>query len=211
MPLFSPDSALTLSYWNPQDGYVQVAGQQGNGTLHFQPAQAPDVVFDRIVIPFNFTGATNSTATGSLSFSVGIYTRNGTANATSMSLSTSWSGSLTVAHSGTVNNTNNTGLRIMTIPATGTLSNGQYWIGIWSRTSTSSANLTFSQQLASQVNSSYYGVIGATNATNQYTRGLGQYSATTTAMPASVGFSQINGVSSIALRQPMIYFVSSTV
>ena len=88
-----------------------------------------------------------------------------------------------------------------------------YWIGVINRTTTGGvAGHTLNQVLNSQINSTYRGIMGAaTDATNQMTLGLGVYSATTSAMPASVAFTQINGNSSVFLRPPSLYFVSGTI
>lgn len=203
----SIDVPVTRNYWNPQDGYVQVAGQQGQGTVHIQPAAAPHVTFDRVVFPLVVTNATNSTGTVTVSIGFGIYTRN---NST-FSLLSSTTGSLAVTFSGTVNNSTFSGLRYATVGFSGSLEEDQYYVGVWSRTTTGGANATVSQQLASQVNSNFVGYYGsAVNATMQYTRGLGHYSATTTALPNSIGVSQIQGTNSIVLRQPMFYLVNGT-
>jgi len=199
----------TLSYFNPQDAYVQVTGQQGQATLHIQPMQAPNVVYDRIAVPLLFTASTSTSASITMSNWVGIYTR----TASSLSLLTSYSTSVAATHSGAANSTANFGIRLLTISNGGdSLSEGQYWVGNISRTTSAGINnVTLSQLLASQQNSNFSGLWGiGSNATNQYTRGLGHYSATTTALPATIAFSEIRGTASVALRQPLFYFVSGT-
>jgi len=200
---------FTLSYWNPQDAYVQVAGQQGQGTLHFQPMQAPNVVYDRLCIPLIFSNATNSSGSQTLSIWAGIYTRTGS----TLSLASSTSYSTAITASGTVGAYSSYGgLRLLTIGSTNTITEGQYWFGIVSRTTSGGANATISQVLCSQMNSTFSGVFGETsNQSHQYTRGLGRYSASTTGIPNSVAFSEIYGNSSLVLRQPMFYFVSGTI
>lgn len=198
-----------LSYFNPQDGYAQTVGQQGQGTLHIQPMQAPGVVYDRVAIPVYFTGSTNTTASVSISNWVGIYSRSGS----SLSLFTSYSTSNSIIHSGAVNSLSNVGIKLITISNDGdSLSGGQYWVGNIFRTSVNGANISLSQLLVSQQNSNFSGIWGVPmNATNQYTRGLGVYSVSTTGMPSSVAFSQINGTASLVLRQPIFYLLSGTV
>lgn len=200
---------LTLSYWNPQDAYVQVTGSYGNSSLMIQPAQAPNVQFDRFAIPVVYSNASNSSNSFTCSMSVGIYTKNGS----SISLLFSTSTSFNVTNSGTAGSYSNYGgVRLLTIPYTTTLTEGQYWYGMVSRTTTGGgAGMTLWNIVASQQNSSFSGIIGAgSNATNQYTRGFGKYSANTLGLPSSIGFSEIQGNSSNFLRQPMFYVVSQT-
>lgn len=201
---------LTLSYFNPQDAYLQVTGQQGQGTLHIQPMQAPNVQFDRLMMPIVNTNSSNSSGSHTLSFWAGIYTRNDS----TLSMLYSASTSTAVTHSGTAGSYSlMSGMRLLSMGFTQTLTAGQYWMGILSRTTSGGANGSYSQMLASQVNSSFFGLFGqSVNSTYQYTRGLGTYSATTNEMPASVAFSQIRGASnSLVLRQPIFYLVSGTV
>lgn len=196
------------NYFNPQDGYVQVAGQQGNASLHMQPMKAPDVTFDRIVFPMQLTNATNTTGSMTVSMAIGFYTRNDS----TFSLYHSASGSVAITYSGAVNNSTYSGLRNFTIGNSSSLPAGQYYVGIWSRSTTGGANGTANQFLASQVNSNFAGYFGsATTATMQYTRGLGHYTATfSTALPNSIAVSQLNGTASIVLRQPVFYMVNGT-
>ncbi len=187
-----------------------VAGQVGQGTLHIRPITvgAP-VQYDRIVLPLNYTQATNSTLTASVSMWVGVYSQ----NASTLSLVGSTSISVSVNGSGTVSSSVNVGPRLLTIGSTYTLGTGNYWIGILSRTSSAGANASISQFLASQVNSNFSGLWAAASSnTYQIAPGWGTYSTTTNAMPSSVAFSQIRGAgASIALRAPAFYFTSGTI
>lgn len=200
---------VTFSYFNPQDAYVQVTGQQGQSTLHIQPAKFPNVQFDRIVIPMVNTNSSNSSGSHSISFRIGIYTN----NAGTLSLVTSTSSSTAVTHSGTAGSYSlYSGVRLFTIPITTTITEGQYWIGVLSMTTSGGANGSYSQILASQQNSSFFGHFGSSvNKSMQYTRGLGILSVQTASIPSAVNFSDISGASnSLVLRQPIIYMVSGT-
>jgi hypothetical protein len=66
--------------------------------------------------------------------------------------------------------------------------------------------------LVSQLNSNFSGVFGeASNRSNQWPLGYGVFSASvTTAMPASIAFSQIDGTASLAARPPSFFMISST-
>ncbi len=192
---------IVRSIFNPQDAYIQAASQQGQGTMHMQPAFFPDVTFDRLMMPFVLSNSSNSTGTATLSVGFGIYTRN---NST-LSLASSTSASWAVTYSGTASNSTYSGMRMHTIPWSSSISEGQYYVGIWSRTTTAGTNASWSQFVCSQIGSNLAGHIGSSSpATNQYTRGLGQYTATfSTALPNSVAFSQINGTAFLAMRQPV--------
>jgi hypothetical protein len=199
---------LTLSYFNPQDAYLQVAGQQGLNTIHIQPCQAPNVTFDRIVFPIYNSGASNSAGTATLTISCALYTR----NVSTLAQSTSWSATQTY-----VNNSQNSsslfrGIRLVTASANNSISEGQYWMAIASSTAAGGNNQTLSQVLASQMNSNFSGIPGQSIAnTYQYTKGLGRYSATSGGFPSNIAFSEIYGTESMILRQPIFYFLYQTV
>lgn len=203
-------NALTLSYFNPQDAYVQVAGQIGQSSLFVQPMQAPNVQFDRIVVPIIYSNASNSSNSQTISLYVGIYTK----NVSTLSSISSVLYTTNMSASGRVgtNYQNFGGVRLITIGLTGTLTEGQYWVGMLSRTTSNAGGATLSNVLASQMNSSFSGLFGAaSNKSIQYTRGLGVLSVQTAAMPNTIAFSDLYGNSSAVLRQPLFYFVSGTV
>jgi hypothetical protein len=202
-------SSPIRQYFNPQDGYVQVAGQQGNASMHIQPAYMGAVTFDRLAMPIVVSNSSNSSGTVTISLGVGFYTR----DASTLNLVSSTSANQAITFSGTVNNSTFAGMRLFTIPWSSSMSEGQYYVGVWSRTTTGGGNCTVNQFLASQGNSNFSGILGvASNASVQYTRGLGHYSATfSTALPTSVPISQMQGSQSIALRQPVFYLVNGTI
>lgn len=199
----------TVSYFNPQDAYMQLTGQLGQATLHLQPMQAPNVSYDRIMIPLYFNGSSNSTASITMSNWVGVYTR----SSGSLSLLTSYSQTTAFTHSGTVSSSVYNGIRLYSVSEPGLLlTNGQYWVGLLSRTTTAGGNATMGQMVASQLNTNFSGLFGVgTFASAQYTRGLGYYSVSTTAIPNAIGFSELRGTASAALRQPIFYLVNGTV
>lgn len=212
--------AATLWVGNPvKSGYApygpgaeSVAGQHGAGTLFIaQMTNAPAFQHDRLVMPLQLSNASNSSGSFTLSVSVGVFTRNGN----SLSLVNSTSGSFNASGSGTVGSYSLWGgIKAMTIPWTSTREAGDYWVGIWSRTTTGgAAGQTINQMLASQPNSSYSGILGvASNATDQFILGQGRYSVSfSTAMPGNVPISEIQANSSIMQRPPLFYFASSTV
>jgi hypothetical protein len=209
----------TLSYgFNPYENQAVALTQVGNASLLFDPEIIPNIQFDRIVIPIYNTNSAVSSGSHSLSFYFGLYSR----NASTLSLIGSTSASTAVTHSGTQGSFSlYSGLRNFTIGSTATLTSGKYWLAFGSRTSSGGADGSYSNLGLAAGNTlllpvgaslSYGGIFGSSvNATNQLTLGQGYYSATTTGIPASVAFSQINGTASNANMQQIMMFASSTV
>lgn len=203
-------SPVTVSRYNEFKESPKVAGQIGNASLHIQPWLIPNLHMDRVVQHIQVSNASNSSGSFTVSNWIGIYTR--TSN--TLSLLHSASTSFNFSGSGTVGSYSlYGGARQLTLGLTQTLTEGQYWVGVVSRTTTGgAAGQTINQLLNSNINSTLSGQIGlATNASYQWTLGLGRYSATTSGMPSSIAFTQIDGNSSIFLRPPSIYFVNGTV
>lgn len=203
--------AVTYSRYNEFKESPMVAGEIGQASLHLQPWLIPNLHMDRIVLHKAFSNATNSSNSFTVSDWVGIYTL----NVSTLSLLHSASYSTNFTGSGTAGSylSYGGGIKAVTIGLTQTLTEGMYWIGIIQRTTTGGgAGHTLNQVLNSQINSTYRGIMGAaTNATNQMSLGFGVYTVSTSAMPASIGLTQINGNSSVFLRPPSIYFVSGTI
>lgn len=197
------------SGYNPYPDIEKVTGQHGQGTLAFDPQVFPAVQFDRLIIPVVNTNSSNSSGSHTLSFWVGLYTR----NISTLSLLMSTSASTAVTHSGTAGSYSwYSGQRLLTVPWTTTVSANEYWIGVISRTTSGGANGSYSMLHGSNMASNYLGIFGTSNNTTmQLTLGQGVYTATTSALPASVGFTQIRGSDSMARRPVFIVFASSTV
>lgn len=200
----------TKSGYHPYADKVGVIMQPGQGTLQFDPMYLGEAVqYDRLVFGLNNTNSSNSSGSHTLSFWVGIYTR----NASTLSLLASTSSSTALTHSGTAGSYSlYSGLRLFTIPHTSTYTQGEYWIGFVSRTTSGGANGSYSNLGCSWVNSNFLGHFGSShNTTYQLTLGQGVYSATTSGMPGSVGFTQIRGSDSMARRAVKVMFASGTI
>lgn len=200
---------VTLSGFNPYPDMEKIAGQYGQGTLMFDPMRAPNFVMDRIAFPINCTNSSNSSGSHTLSFWVGVYSR----NASTLSAVFTASGSTAVTHSGTAGSYSlYSGQRLFTIAASQTLTEGDYWLGFVSRTASGGANGSYSHFVESNIASNFVGHFGSSNNTTmQLTLGQGLYTATTSGMPSSVAFSQIRGSDSAARRAAFIMFANSTV
>lgn len=200
--------AITFSYFNPYDAYQQVAQVVGANSLRFLPFQTPNVQFDRIAIPIYFSQSTSTAGSATLSFYWGAYTRNGSTLSLLTNYSTVFGSNITFS---ATNSSLYHGIRLASAGITNTLTEGQYYVGWMCRSTTGGGAMSLSNIIVSQQNSSFSGLFGVSSAaTNQYTRGLGQYSATTANLPASVAFTEIQGQSSAFLRPPIFYLVSQT-
>lgn len=202
---------ITHSRYNEFKESPLVGGEIGQASLHIQPWLIPNLQYDRVVVHKAFSNATNSSFSFTVSDWVGIYTRTGN----TLSLLQSASANTNFSGSGTAGSylSYGGGIKAITMGMTNTLTEGMYWLGVVQRTTTGGgAGHTLNQALNSNINSTYRGLMGvATNATNQMSLGFGVYTVSTSGMPGSIAFTEINGNSSIALRPPSVYFVSGTV
>lgn len=202
-------NAPPLQEFDPYKDRLLVAGQVGQGSLHINPVNFPYAVqHDRVGLRIIFSNTSNSSGSGTFSFWMGMYTR----NVSTLSLLSSTSTSVAVTMSGTAGSYSQFGgNRLLTIPWTNTLQISNYWIGVISSTATAGANMSISQQLVSEMASTYSGIFGAaSNASDQKRLGEGHYSVITGALPASIPFTDIRGNSSLFHRAPAVYFLSQT-
>lgn len=185
-----------------------LAAQVGNAQVFVQPLRLRNhIQFDEIVQPINFSNASNSSNSATLSLHVGFYTR----NASTLSLITSTSSSYAITASGTVGSYSiYGGPREYPIAFTTTMTKGDYFIAFLSRTTTGGgAGMSWSNFVASNINNAYSGRFSsANNATNQWVIGMGSFNTTSTALPNSIGLSQINGSAAANLR-PVIFKLAS--
>lgn len=215
------DPNIVFSYLNPLDGYNQVAGTFGAGSLFMQPVQfAKFVDCDRIAFPvFMSNNANNNSSVAiTLSMRFGLYTR----SVSTLNLLTNLSTVLTFQSTlSTANSSIYHGLRLWTTAFSKEINEGQYYAAILSNQTTANQPGTIQNMVVSQLNSSFWGMWGQAAAQSvQYTRGLGIYSATTNALPSSIAFNQLRGAATgtaaanstqtIVLRQPIFYLVSQT-
>jgi hypothetical protein len=184
----------TLSYWD-------------NGILNGLPLTtvlgAGSVVLQQMVIDANLSvsalrefisgsfSVTNSSYGNTISVYAGLYTL----NASTLSLATSGSQSY-----GLTNTSNNSasiysGIKGLTLPLAASMTPGNYWLALMSNTASSGFNYaTFNNVVASEGALTYNGILGSNTAgSNQVILGGGYYSATSAALPASIGLSQISG------------------
>lgn len=200
---------VTHSGYFPFAGLQLSASQVGQGTLQVNPQSFPNLVFDRLFVPVAYTNATNSSGSHSLTFAVGIYTRNGS----TLSLLTSATGSTAMTASGTQGNYSLfSGVRHFPLAISATLTEGRYWLAFVSSSASAAADASFSNMVAVNHNSGFQGEFGQSyNTTQQFTLGQGVYTAPTSGIPASIAFSHIRGSDPQANRFVALQFPFSTV
>lgn len=192
-------------------GAERLTGNPGQGSLQLMPFNVPrNVEHDRIIFEIVRSNSSNSTGSATISKWVGLYTQ----NVSTLSLLASTSTSQAVTFHGTVSSwSQHGGIRLLTIPWTQTITHGEYVIGIINRTTSGGTNCTVNFNLVSQQNSTFGGIFNAASATSaQLMLGQGQYSASTTAFPASIAYSQIIGTGGGIEARPVIFrLISGTV
>ena len=186
--------------------------QIGNASIQVNPvAIREDAVFSlaHVAGSISISSSSNSSHAGTLSLAVGFYTKNaGTLSfLTSLSRSYAWtntSNNSTVSLQG--------GRRFqLTVAAPISLTAGNYWIALWSRTSTGNANWWTGSNLLFSRSGTYSGdFLAATAVTAQSVLGQGFFSATSTNLPVSMAFSHITGTQAAAGMNPWCYFANFT-
>jgi len=204
---------ITLSGWDPlgvgqfQGELVTAAGLYA--TCFFAPASAPNLQFDRVVIPIFNTNSSNSSGSHTISAYIGIFTKNGN----TMSLLASASSSTGLTHSGTAGSYSlYSDRRLLTVPFTTSLSQSNYFVGVMLRTSSAGANGSYSLFIRSVQTYANHAIFGqSSNNSYQNIPGVGVHTVSTAAMPNSVAFSDINGRAASGQKPPAFWFLNGTV
>ena len=160
--------------------------------------------------------SSNSSYQGSLSYSVGIYTINGTDFSLASSGSQSYSWNVTSNSSFTFL----FGKHYLSVPLNVSMTPGDYFVAQWSRSSTTNANWlsisnvaagsretgiargVFCNQQLVNIQSVGFGILSSTNSANH---------TFSSAMPAAIPVSYIIYDNNTGLRYPLIQFANSTV
>lgn len=204
-------------FWGMVPGFSTAVSQIGNGTIAVYPV-AREGAFSAsradIYASLSVSSSSNSSHAGALSVYAGIYTRNGS------TLSLASSGSQSYQWTNTSNNSLSlvASLRRFSMPFDVNYTGGDIWMAVMTRSSTTNANwFTASNVLQSAAihSGQIVGLIGeATNVTRGQL-GFGRFSASSTALPGSMAFTQISGnygaTASASRLMPNIYFQNFTV
>jgi hypothetical protein len=192
----------TLSNFQWPPGQSSLFGAQSNAFMSFVPFRLDqNLTATRGMVIGSFSKATNSS--GSLSLSVGVYTRTGS----TLSLASSGSALHTFA-SATISSSLYPGIRRFSVGMNMNASPGEYWYAVWLRSSNAG---TFSVIGGAATSAAFSGNFGAgNNSSRQPLLGAGIFSnaSFSTAMPASVAISNIKGNAAGWQRQPSIVFTN---
>lgn len=191
--------------------------QVGNGTVAVYPVVREGAFSASradIWASVSVSSSSNSSHAGVLSVYAGIYTRNGS------TLSLASSGSQSYQWSNTSNNSLGSiaSLRQFSIPINVNYTGGgDLWVAVMSRSSTTNANwFTASNILQSSGGHSgqVIGLIGDASNATRGPLGFGRFSASSTVLPSSMGFSQITGgqggTASASRLMPNVFFQNFT-
>jgi hypothetical protein len=149
----------------------------------------------------------SGSASGTMDFSLGIYTRNGSTLSRMSSSYTQYRWSFNHG----VNNTSYDRMKLVKVPITNmSFDQRDYWIGLSMNKSSSGQSFGASAIVAEVVSGDFAGEFGkATADTWQRVLGWGQYRSSG-ALPASIVFSQLNGTAATAIRAPLMYLAGYT-
>lgn len=185
---------LTLSFIEYPSGQLGGLHAAVNSILSMQPlvlnqaltATVADIFFS---ISLTTSGTANTSYSGTLSMSAGLYSL----NAGTLSLASSGSQSYSYSYTSNVSTSVLQGVRKFTIPINVNATKGNWWYGLNWAFSAGSGSITFSIIGASNAAvGNYSGMWGSsTNSSNQFVPYAGVYSASTGAFPASIGVSEI--------------------
>ena len=206
----APGGAITLSGYSPPQahGMLQVTQTIGNGSVNLMPMSVPAAFqFDNFMMPIQYSNGIGSSGQLSMSFYVGIYTRNGS----TLSRLHSSSSGFSITNAGTTGIYSSiSGIRLLPMGWTSTITAGNYWIGIGLSTSTSLSNMSISSFVASNQGSNANGVFGlADNSTRGINMiGQGRWTGSSGSAPDNIQLDHIVATGS-AQRRPTIYFFQS--
>lgn len=159
-------------------------------------------------LSYNFTNTSgNPTAVWTSTGRIGIYTRTGSSLSLLNSASFTWGNTAATSNASTRFN----GIRLLTIASSGWssapyfLENQEYHVALQFVPTASTTALSVMQAMASAVSTvGSYGVLGAATSTgtalHPFSPFLGLFNATTNAVPGSIAYTQLTGISSNAVN-----------
>lgn len=194
----------------PEWASVQTSGAINNSlSINFvNVSQA--VSFSRARLYFSVAPNTHTSAatnTWALTAHIGFYT------ASESTLNSATSGSVTYSGTYSTNSTASLGgLREISIPVDGLMTEGRYWVAVRMSSSSSNASMGYSILLGANratfhLNPQVFGV--ATTSQRYLYPGHGIYSVTTSNIPAQIQVSEVNGTGTVASRANFYFEIAN--
>lgn len=204
----------TLSQFDwPTAGSNTTIAMASNGAMTFVPFFANQgVSATKAYALISYSGATTSTASTAsqtISIGIGLYTLGGGTSTGTLSTVSSGSSVYVITYSSNASSASLVGIRRISIPITINATPGDYWYGLWARTTTGNAlSMSLSFMGAYPFATAYSGNFSSATATSQqYLAGLGIFSASTAALPGSVAINAIQeGGTAVDVKEPYIIF-----
>lgn len=197
----------TLGQYWPYWGSAGSA-QYGNGTVQFFPMMIPEFVTATQANFFVFNSlstSSNSSFAGTISVHFGIYTN----NASTLSLASSGSTNYQWTNTSDNSAASLSLQRMITIPINVSATPGNYWGAFVSLLASANANWLTMSNVIWQNSLPLFGVFAAAStATIQWIPGMGQFSASSVAVPVSASFQQITGTATTQREPPVMNLVS---
>ncbi len=205
----------TLSNWEPlplQYGSLSYT-QKGDGSVYLYKLQpAVNVVASRLLqlVSITVTTSSNVSHAGAISIAAGIFSANGS----TLSLITESSGSTYYQWTNTSNASLSvlSGIQGLSMPIGISMTPGNYWIGMWSRTTYTNANSFRASNIVFAANNSVYQglLLQSSNASQGVQEGVGYYSASSSALPSNIAMSDITQSRFRSNAMPYIIFKNMT-
>jgi len=180
---------VTFSQYAPFMLYAPQTVNESNATAHFHPFKVERYASaTRVDIYRSFSLGSTGTITATHSHAVAIYTK----NASTLSAATIGGASVGISYTSTQSNASYNGMRRLSIGMNVNLTPGEYWLGVWYRSSggqLSASDFIVMIPTGAMVVSGDFGA--ASNASAQVVLGMGALSASSTTLNSSVAFSDI--------------------
>jgi hypothetical protein len=199
--------------WPPGGGQSQTtAAMAANGAITFVPftvGQAVTATKAYAFISYGQATSTASTASQSISIGIGIYTLGGGTSTGNLGSVTTGSTLYAFTYSSNLSTASLTGIRRISIPITINATPGNYWYGLWVRTTTANAlSMSVSMMAGYPLQVAYSGNFSSATATSeQYLPGLGVYAAGTAALPLAMSISSLTlAGTAVDSKEPYVIF-----
>jgi hypothetical protein len=207
----------TISNWEPMPiNYTPLTTKAiGNGSISFfklMPEGYVSATQLQILMSMSASTSSNSSYAGGISIAAGIFV---STTGSILTLNTQSSGSYTFQYTNTSNNSNASlhGVKGITMPMSFSASPGNYWLGIWAKTTFTNVGWLQASFLAPTANNfSYAGLLGGASTASSAgpVEGVGMYVSTAATLISSANMASISQQVVSAYAMPHVVFKNIT-